>query len=63
MSEAVALKTGDVVIKERSGWVTVRSGKGGKYREVPLNATVRRVLGEYLEGFEGEWLFQAKTGP
>ncbi len=63
ISEAVSLKKDDVVIRERSGWVAVRSGKGGKYREVPLNATVRRVLGEYLSGLDGEWLFPGKNGP
>lgn len=62
VSEAVSLRTADVVIRERSGWVVVRSGKGGKYREVPLNATVRRVLAEHLEGLDGEWLFPGKNG-
>jgi len=62
ISEAVSLKKDDVVIKERSGWVVVRSGKGGKYREVPLNITVRRVLSEYLSGIDGEWLFPGKSG-
>ncbi|MGB9791896.1 MAG: tyrosine-type recombinase/integrase [Thermacetogeniaceae bacterium] len=62
VSEAVSLKTADVVIRERSGWVIVRSGKGGKYREVPLNATARRILGEYLDEISSEWLFPGKNG-
>jgi len=39
--------------------VRVRHGKGGKYREVPLNVTIRKVLKEYLESGHpgGEWLF------
>ena len=28
--------------------MTVRSGKGNKYRVVPLNADVRRALAQYL---------------
>ncbi|MEW6226582.1 MAG: tyrosine-type recombinase/integrase [Bacillota bacterium] len=62
ISEALALKTNDVVVRERSGHVKVRRGKGGTYREVPLNATARRVLAEYLEGLSGERLFPGKSG-
>jgi len=62
VSEAVSLKTTDVVIRDRSGHVVVRQGKGGKYREVPLNATVRRVLAEYLADLKGEWVFPGKNG-
>ncbi len=58
VSEARSLRLEDVVIRDRSGHVVVRSGKGGKYREVPLNATVRRILVEYLAAHPGgEWLF------
>lgn len=63
VSEAVSLKTTDVVIRERSGHVAVRRGKGGKYREVPLNATVRRILAEYMADLRGEWVFPGKSGP
>lgn len=38
------LRVDDVELRERSGRVRVRHGKGGKYREVPLNVTVRKVL-------------------
>ena len=62
VSEAVSLRVQDVVIRERSGHVAVRQGKGGKYREVPLNATARRILGDYLAGLSGEWLFPGKNG-
>ncbi|RDV80744.1 tyrosine-type recombinase/integrase [Ammonifex thiophilus] len=64
VSEAVSLRLEDVVIRERSGSVRVR-GKGGKFREVPLNATARRVLKEYLAELppqEGGWLFPGKDG-
>jgi len=63
VSEAVSLRTADVVIRERSGHVAVRQGKGGKYREVPLNATARRILGDYLAGLSGDWLFPGRVGP
>ncbi|MDI6906414.1 MAG: tyrosine-type recombinase/integrase [Thermoanaerobacterales bacterium] len=62
VSEAVALRVEDVTIRERSGHVVVRRGKGDKYREVPLNATVRRVLAEYVAGLGGEWLFPGRGG-
>ncbi len=62
VSEAVSLRVQDVVIRERSGHVAVRQGKGGKYREVLLNATARRILGEYLATLQGDWLFPGKNG-
>ena len=49
MSEVCGLDLSDVVIRERSGWVTVRFGKGGRVRQVPLNATTRRALLDWLE--------------
>ncbi len=48
--ELCALTMSDVVIKPRSGKVIVRSGKGAKYREVPLNAETRQAVGQYLTG-------------
>ena len=63
VSEACSLRLEDVVIRERSGHVVVRSGKGGKYREVPLNATARCVLAGYLAAHPGgEWLFPGGKG-
>ena len=49
VGELVALETSDVDIKERSGIVRVRLGKGSRYREVPLNAESRQALRAYLE--------------
>jgi len=49
VGELLALKVGDVQINERSGQVTVRHGKGGGYREVPLTLDVRKALSAYLE--------------
>ena len=54
---------GDVFIGERQGVITVREGKGNKYREVPVPAETRRVLKEYLIGREKDtWLFPGKDG-
>jgi site-specific recombinase XerD len=39
----------DIAIGERKGELVVRSGKGGKYRVVPLNLDARRALSTYLE--------------
>jgi integrase/recombinase XerD len=46
--ELCALRVGDIDVGERKGTLTVRSGKGAKYRELPLNVDVRRVLVQYL---------------
>jgi len=47
VSELCALATADVSIRERSGVPVVRSGKGGKRREVPFNASARRALRDW----------------
>ena len=63
VSEAVALRARDVALRERSGHVVVRSGKGGKRRTVPLNATARRMLAPLLAaGDRDGWLFPAGRG-
>ena len=49
VGELVSLAMEDVELSERKGQVTVRSGKGAKYRQVPLNADARRALYGYLE--------------
>ena len=48
VGELAALALGDVKIGERSGQVTVRRGKGDRYREVPMNTDARQALKEYL---------------
>jgi site-specific recombinase XerD len=53
LAELVALDVDDLRMSARKGVVVVRSGKGDAYREVPLNALVRQVL--------GEWLLERKT--
>jgi len=49
VGEVAALRRSDVVLRDRAGSVRVRSGKGLKEREVPLNATARRALRQLLE--------------
>lgn len=49
IGEVVQLQYRDVDLNARSGKVRVVEGKGFKEREVPLNATARRALTEYLK--------------
>jgi site-specific recombinase XerD len=49
VSELASLVLGDVAISERKGSLTVRSGKGGKFRVLPLNVDARRAIAAYLE--------------
>jgi site-specific recombinase XerD len=49
VSELSSLTLGDVETSERKGSLTVRSGKGGKFRVLPLNADARRAIAAYLK--------------
>jgi site-specific recombinase XerD len=49
LGECAALNVDDVRISERRGVVIIRSGKGDTYREVPLNAEVRKALRVWLK--------------
>jgi site-specific recombinase XerD len=49
VGEVSALRVSDLVLRDRTGSVRVRHGKGLKDREVPLNATARRALRQHLE--------------
>jgi integrase/recombinase XerC len=66
VSEVAALRVGDVSLSPRKGSLTVRGGKGGKYRQVPLNADARKALDAYLGGrpglTEGDSLFVGQRG-
>jgi site-specific recombinase XerD len=53
VSELLALKVGDVEVRERSGQIIVRHGKRGGYREVPILREARQALTAYLEGHLG----------
>ena len=48
VSETVGLDVSDVTLSERRGTVTVRLGKGGKRREVPLNRDARSAVAAWL---------------
>ncbi|MXQ52517.1 tyrosine-type recombinase/integrase [Shimazuella alba] len=63
--EVCNLTRQDVQLGKRSGILMVRSGKRNKHREVPLNATIRTALEEYLPTLKEEnmYLFPSeKTG-
>lgn len=49
VGELSALRQSDIEISERRGTLTVRSGKGSKYRQIPLNNDARKALSAYLE--------------
>lgn len=48
LSECSALTFGDISFGERSGTLVVRAGKGNKVRSVPLNASARDALANYI---------------
>jgi site-specific recombinase XerD len=48
-SDLVNMELSDVMLSERSGFVTFKYGKGGKQRSVPLPLAARRALTAYLE--------------
>ena len=66
VSEVAALKVGDLELSDRKGSVTVRGGKGGKYRTVPLNADARGALQLYFKKrgavTPGDYLFNGQRG-
>jgi integrase/recombinase XerD len=49
VSELANLQLSDVETSERKGSLTVRSGKGSKFRVLPLNVDVRRAIEAYQE--------------
>jgi site-specific recombinase XerD len=49
LGECAALNIDDIHLSARKGAVTVRSGKGDTYREVPLNAEVREAFNLWLK--------------
>jgi len=49
VSELASLTLGDVEISERKGTLTVRSGKGSKFRVLPLNVDARQAITAYLQ--------------
>ncbi len=49
VGEVAALTVADISMSDRSGSIRIRQGKGLKARGVPLNATARRALRQYLD--------------
>jgi integrase/recombinase XerC len=49
VSEVSSLRLSDIQLQKRSGTLRVQQGKGGKQREIPLNATARRAIQSYLD--------------
>ena len=63
VQEVADLRLDDLQVSERSGKLTVRKGKCGKWREVPLNVDTREILKRYFqENPDLEWLFPNKAG-
>jgi len=66
VGEVAALRISDVQLRERTGTVRVRHGKGWKEREVPLNASARRGVSAYLKSRKAhrahDPLFCSETG-
>jgi site-specific recombinase XerD len=48
IGECSALRFGDITFGERSGMIEVRAGKGNKARSVPLNASARQAIADYI---------------
>lgn len=64
LSEVAGLKIDDVEFGERKGKLKVL-GKGRKYREIPLNSDMRKILSQYLEKrkhIDCDFLFTTSTG-
>jgi len=49
VSEVSKLTVDDIAISPRKGSVTVRGGKGEKFRTVPLNVDTRKAIQDYLK--------------
>src|SRR3954470_24669314 len=49
VSELSSLMLGDIENSERKGTLTVRSGKGNKFRILPLNVDARQAIPAYLQ--------------
>lgn len=62
-SEVIHLNREDIFISERQGFALIRSGKGNKTRQVPLNSKIRSFLSDYQEKNPNQGtLFVGKRG-
>ena len=55
LGEAVALNLTDVQLSARKGTITIRSGKGNRYREIPTHATLRDNLAVWIDDERPHW--------
>jgi site-specific recombinase XerD len=63
VGELVDLRVEDLELGPRSGTLVVRKGKGEKYRVVPLNLKVRKIIAEYLSEYpQRTYLFNSQKG-
>jgi site-specific recombinase XerD len=64
VSEACDLKVSDIELREKSGLVTVRWGKGAKRRQIPLNLDARKALQDWIgiRPSESDYLFCTPDG-
>jgi site-specific recombinase XerD len=71
LAELAALSIGDISVSARRGRLTVRSGKGESYREIPLNSTCRDALTQWMiarsdqlsrRAGDGDALWLSRTG-
>ena len=64
VGEVESLELSQVSLYDRSGEVRIRDGKGRKARSVPLNASIRKALQDYLKERIGNSasLFTSSTG-
>lgn len=63
ISELCDLYMKDVELTERKGRLTVRQGKGGKHREIPLNSPARDALKAWMKVHaKSDSLFEGKRG-
>lgn len=70
VSELISLTLEDICLTERNGrenysYIIVRNGKGGKYREVPLNTSAKKAVEDYLTARSSKQdnLFIGQRGP
>lgn len=66
VDELIHLTLDDIEISERKGTLIIRSGKGNKYREVPLSVQARKAISDYLEvrpATNSQRLFMGERGP
>lgn len=65
VQELCDLNMKDIELTERKGRLIIQHGKGGKYREVPLNLNARKAIQDYLaqRDSNSEYLFISQRSP